>query len=202
MSIGKEFATIDLLLASEAETRGVDAFALAVLKAERQMRRLFTHLVFQYPAFGSRDVGALRDALADQRNLYFEDFLSAWARLYPKSIKDIVGQDHDRLRAILGEVAKHRNKIFHGQLTRKGLPREELLAYVEHIRNWCRALGTGTQAEIGYDGFARYSFRKAIDPALTSLLVAKIASVQDYQNLLAEMDEERKERQRNAQRAR
>ena len=59
-NIDDEFSTIDTLLASEAQTRGVDAFALALIKAERQMRKLFTYLVFQSPAFSAHDIKALQ----------------------------------------------------------------------------------------------------------------------------------------------
>jgi hypothetical protein len=52
VSCEAEFATVDLIIRSNAETRGVDAFALALLKAERQIRRLFIHLVYQFPCFG------------------------------------------------------------------------------------------------------------------------------------------------------
>jgi hypothetical protein len=51
MSFQGEFQTVELIERSDAETRGVDAFALSLLKAERQLRRLFTYLVFQYPCF-------------------------------------------------------------------------------------------------------------------------------------------------------
>jgi len=50
----------------------VDPFALALLKAERQMRRLFTHLVYQSSAFDRADVCSLRDVLVENRNIYFQ----------------------------------------------------------------------------------------------------------------------------------
>jgi len=187
MSVDKEFATIDVLLASEAETRGVDAFALALIKAERQMRKLFTYVVFQSPAFGSADVPALRNALASRR-VYFRDFLSAWDGVYPRPLAELVGAEYDRLRAVLDEAIEHRNKIFHGQLTTKYLSRDELLAYVAQIRCWCQALAAGAQQELGYDGFGRNSFRKSADSALPGRLVAKMTSVGDYETFLNEME--------------
>jgi hypothetical protein len=190
-NIDDEFSTIDTLLASEAQTRGVDTFALALIKAERQMRKLFTYLVFQSPAFSTRDIKALRNALAARR-LYFRDFISAWNKLYTRPLKEIVGPDYDRLRAVLDEAIEFRNKIFHGQLTTKYLSREDLIAYVAQIRCWCRALAAGSQLEIGYDGFERNSFRKSDSP-LTDLLVAKVSSIQDYDLLLTEMEKHRKE---------
>lgn len=47
MNTNHEFDTVGLIVNSTSETRGVDAFALATIKAERQLRKLFTHLVFQ-----------------------------------------------------------------------------------------------------------------------------------------------------------
>jgi len=187
MSIDQEFATIDTLLASEAETRGVDAFALALIKAERQMRKLFTYILFQSGAFGSSDVEALRNALADRR-IYFRDFISAWNNLYPRPLEDLIGPDHDRLRPILDEAIRHRNKIFHGQLTTKHLSRGDLIAYIANIRCWCQALAEGAQMELGYDGFGRNSFRKSVDPSLAGRLITKMYSVEDYKTFLAEME--------------
>jgi hypothetical protein len=186
MNIDDEFATIDAVLASDAETRGVDAFALALIKAERQMRRLFTYVVFQSDAFDSGDMNALRDALGD-RHVYFCDFISAWDKLYARSLKEIVGADYDRLRAVLNNAIEYRNKIFHGQLTAKRLSRGDLIAYVAQIRCWCRALASGSQQEIGYDGFERNSFRKSDSP-LTDRLVTKITSVEDYKEFLLKME--------------
>lgn len=185
MNIEDEFATIDILLVSEADTRGVDAFALALIKAERQMRKLFTYVVFQSPAFDTSDVGALRHCLAARR-VYFRDFVSAWDRLYSRSLREIVGQDYDSLRAVLDEAVEYRNKIFHGQLTTRYLSREELISYVRQVKCWCQALGTGAQRELAYDGFGRNSFRKSASP-LKGRLVEKMRSLEDYDVLLTKM---------------
>jgi hypothetical protein len=177
MSIDDEFATVDLLLASNAETRGVDAFALALIKAERQMRKLITYLVFQSPRFGAGDIAALRSALSERR-IYFGHFLAAWDQLYRRPLNEIVGADHDDLRAALDEATDHRNKIFHGQLTTKYLSREDLIAYIAQIRCWCTALAAGAQEEVGYDGFGqpsnRDSFRKATHADVGAKLAIKM----------------------------
>lgn len=116
MSADEEFATVDLVLASCAETRGVDGFALALIKAERQMRKLVTYLVFQSPAFTCNDIEELQAALR-ARKIFFGHFLEAWDELSPRSLRDLVGAEHDRLRHSLDEVRGLRNKIFHGQVT-------------------------------------------------------------------------------------
>ncbi|WP_315134600.1 hypothetical protein [Achromobacter marplatensis] len=62
MSIENEFLTVDLVADAGTATSRVDAFALSIIKAERQIRRLFTHIVFQCPAFGSAEVSDLRNS--------------------------------------------------------------------------------------------------------------------------------------------
>jgi hypothetical protein len=141
-----EFTTVDAVLATHAETRGVDAFALSVIKAERQIRKLFTHLVFQAPSFGPADVQALRKALADNRDVYFEGFIAGWDALYSRPVSDLVGPEYQRLLARLKGATRHRN-IFHGQLTNSSLSSGDLLGFVADIRGWCSTLGENATIE-------------------------------------------------------
>ncbi len=161
MSYSKEFHTVELIIDSAAETRAVDAFALSLIKAERQIRRLLTYLVYQFPCFGRSDVRTLCEALAQSRHVYFEGLERGFDALYCRSIEELVGAQYGRLRPRMAEAMGHRNKIFHGQLTANGLRRDDLLGYVGDIRSWCKALAEGAFAELGYDGFARNSFRKS-----------------------------------------
>ena len=117
MSTEEEFATVSLILGSQADTRGVDAFALSWIKAERQIRKLVTHLVYQFPAFGPGDVTALRETLGASREVYFNGFLAGFDSLYSRPVEGLVGPDYARLKARLDGAVGYRNKIFHGQLT-------------------------------------------------------------------------------------
>lgn len=184
MSYAQEFETVDLILASHAETRGVDAFALSLIKCERQLRRLVTHVVFQYPCFDCADVLALRSSLSDNRRVYFDGFIRGFDAIYPRSIQDLVGQGYDRLRTRLDEAIDNRNKIFHGQLTSKELTREELFEYVSHIRYWCKALADAAFTEIGYDGFARDSFRKSERVKLWERYKVQLVDVNAYSQFI------------------
>lgn len=184
MTYAQEFQTVDLILASNAETRGVDAFALSLIKCERQVRRLLTHVIFQYPCFGSTDIPALRSALNGNRKVYFTGFIRGFDAIYPQSIRDLIGQDYDRLRARLDEAIDHRNKIFHGQLTSKWLTRQELFEYVSDIRSWCKALADGAFAAIHYDGFARDSFRKSEGSSLWELCKFQLNDVKAYEEFI------------------
>ena len=184
MSIAEEFATVSLILNSQAETRGVDAFALSLIKAERQVRKLVTHLVYQFPVFAPSDVAALRNALGASRRVYFEGFLSGFDALYPRSVQDLVGSEHARLKARVDEAIDHRNKIFHGQLTARSLTRQDLVDLTTDIKVWCTSLGTSAGAEIGYDGFGRNSFQKSAIPNLWKRCRVQFGSVADYQTFI------------------
>ena len=179
-SVVEEFSTVDLLLGSGAETRAVDAFALALIKAERQARKLVTHLVYQSPTFGPADVTTLRNTLAGNRKVYFAGFLSGFDALYPQPIRALVGNQHNHLRQRLDEAIDHRNKIFHGQLTTRSLNRQDLTDLTTDIKNWCTLLADGANRELGYDGFGRNSFRKSAIPNLSARLKKQFGSVADY----------------------
>jgi hypothetical protein len=181
MSADEEFATVDLLISSQAETRGVDAFALSLIKAERQVRKLVTHLVYQFPAFGPSDVRALRSALGASHRVYFDGFLAGFDALYPQTIQSLIGADYQHLKLRLDEAVDHRNKIFHGQLTARLLSRQDLLDLVADIRSWCTSLAQSASAEFGYDGFARNSFQKSAIPNLWKTFCVQFASTRDYE---------------------
>ncbi len=161
MSVADEFKTVESVLASGAETRGVDAFALSLIKAERQARKLITYLVYQHPWCSRPTVPTLKAELEASRSVYFDGLLKGWDELYSLPVRDLVGRDYLRLRTRLESATQHRNKIFHGQLTALALSRPALIELVSDIRAWCEALGTGALAEVGFDGLGRNSFRKA-----------------------------------------
>lgn len=182
MSYAREFATVELLLSSEAETLGVDAFALSIIKMERQLRRLFTFSIFQFPCFSDGSIRELKDALVVER-IYFEGFIKGFEAIHPKSIADLIGADYGRLYPALAVVTDYRNKIFHGQLTGKDLSRDDLLRHVAALQDWCRSLGEGARRYMGYEGFDD-SFRKATDAAFVSGYKLQLSSVDDYKRLL------------------
>ncbi len=98
MTIADEFKTVDLVLESDAETRGVDAFALSLIKAEKQARRLVTYLVYQQPWCGPPTAKTLVDELANSKNVYFKGLVKGWDALYPSTVQTLVGVDYPRPR--------------------------------------------------------------------------------------------------------
>ena len=183
MSLSEEFSTVDLILNSHTETRGVDAFALALIKAEKQMRRLVTHLVYQSLAFGAGHKLALREALESSKKVYFAGLERGFDALYPKSVRDLIGSEYPQLSEWLCEARGYRNKIFHGQLTADGLTRAQLIRLADHIRRWCEKLSDGCCDEFGYDGFSN-SFHKSKVGNLNARLRIKLNSVSDYKGFI------------------
>ena len=180
----REFETVDVVINSTARTCGVDAFALSVIKTERQIRKLVTHLIYQFPCFGPADVPSIRQTLVNNRRVYFDGFENGFNAIYPLSISALVGCDYLRLHDRIREAVDHRNKIFHGQLTSNNLTRDDLLAYVGDIRTWCKTLSGSALAEFGYDGFAWNSFRKSTIPDLEKRLKIQIANVVEYDDFV------------------
>lgn len=160
MTFETEFAVVDVITRSQLPTHGVDAFALSVIKMERQMRKLFTYLIYQSRAFGPEDIGELKAVLGASRKAYFEGFEHGINALYRTSVEDMMGMEYAELRPALDDAIDVRNKVFHGQLTARCLQREDLGELSGSIRRWCFRLANSAEAEIDYDGFGRNSFRK------------------------------------------
>ena len=185
MSVQEEFKTVDLVLSSDTKTCGVDAFALSLIKVEKQARRLLTYLVYQHPWCDPATVQDLVAALEQSKDVYFDGLLAGWDALYPRTVKQLVGPDYKRLRTRINEATGYRNKIFHGQLTGKGLGTTALKGLVTDLLAWCDALGSGAQSEVGYDGCGRSSFRKAADPGrLVAKFNVRLADIAAYRKFI------------------
>jgi hypothetical protein len=187
MNYEAEFEIVDLILASDFETRGVDAFSLCVLKMERQMRRLFTHLIYQCPDFNAGDVPELIKVLSDNKKIYFRHFIAGIDSIYPKPVSDVYGATYQDSLGHIDKALGVRNKVFHGQLTGNGLSREQLLAMVSNIRCWSSTLATSFLWEYGYDGFARNSFQKSKRPETFKEITWPFSSTQEYEGYLGEL---------------
>ena len=186
-NLAKEFRTIALLRQSNAETRGVDAFALSLIKTERQIRRLFTYLIFQYSCFNRNSVSSLRDCLANHNRIYFDCFVRGIDAVSPRTIKQLIGAEHDQLRKTVEDAIVVRNKIFHGQVTDQRLSRKDLFDLVDQLTLWCRLLSESAMTEFGYDGFARNSYRKASEVNLSRRFKLQVGSIADYEALLKQI---------------
>lgn len=177
----EEFKSVDAVLDSGVRTAGVDAFALSLLKVERQARRFVTYLVFQYPCFRWSDIAAMRGILAASKKVYFEGFLRGFDALYPTPLETLVGTEYAYLRGRLDQADGHRNKLFHGQLTEESLSRTHLLEFVADMRRWSELLCDTGQQEFGYTGFGDSSFTKSPELTMSISFRRGMQGLADYE---------------------
>lgn len=197
-SLIEEFETVDLLLYSQSLTGRTDAFIVAWIKREKQVRRIFIYLIYQYPAFSRKDVKGILNVIASKPDLYFEGFVKGFDALYSKTFQEIVGDHFDRLHSELARTENYRNKILHGQPTGKSLTAGQLTDEVNLIRDWCAFVSVGMATEIGYDGFTRNSFRKSATRNFSNRYKVKIADINELNTFIDRHMRRRMRVRRNA----
>jgi hypothetical protein len=158
-NVQEEFATVDLLLPSKTLTGRTDAFILAWVKVEKQIRRIFTYLVYQFPVFSSKD--DIIKIITSNNRLYFDNFVTGFNAIYPSAFDQIVGPRYAKFMKEFARIKKYRNKILHGQLTGLALDSKQLSTEVEFMREWVSLVAEKMNAEIGYDGVEPKAFRKS-----------------------------------------
>ena len=160
-ALKQEFATVEALWHSDAETRRVDSLLLSWVKYEKQLRRLFCFLVYQHPNTTSATINSVIDVLAQNNRLYPETFIRGIAALGVTPVPTLIGQKHQQLSTGLDRIKQYRNKLMHGQATGLSIQSAQLERDVKHIINWIEALAAGADAAFGYDGLRRSTFREA-----------------------------------------
>ena len=181
-----EFEVIDYLLNSQIESRAIDSFSLSFLKIEKQIRKIFTHIIYQHKCFENSDKIKIINIISTNRNIYFKDVINGINLIYNKEIKEIYGGNFDDDFKSIINLKDYRNKIFHGQLTGKNLSRTDLEGFVTIMRKWSFQISKSFQDEINYDGFQRNSLTKS-KKDFSNLLKDKISSLEDFEKLLLEM---------------
>lgn len=159
--LAQEFATVEALWRSGAETRRVDSLLLCWVKHEKQLRRLFCFLVYQHHAITGATISAVITAMAKRNNLYPDTLIRGVQALGIKSVPALVGPKHAQLRAELERIKRYRNKLIHGQVTGQAVQSRQLEADVKHLIEWVHCLAVGANAEFGYDGLGRNTFKAA-----------------------------------------
>ena len=117
----KEFETVEILINSNTKTGRTDAFIIAFTKLEKQVRRIFTYTIFQFPAFDLSCYRNILAVIASKKFLYFENFVNGFDVIYPKSFEAVIGGAFytSFLKDDFPRIQKLRNKILHGQPTGK-----------------------------------------------------------------------------------
>ncbi|NQZ79958.1 MAG: hypothetical protein HRT52_02965 [Colwellia sp.] len=185
MGYENEFKSVDLLITSDSSTKMVDAFSLSLIKAEKQIRKLFTHLAFQSDNFNSKDSKDMREVLAGFRNVYFDGFIIGINQLSNRTLEEIFGEEYQKAYEKLITATNYRNKIFHGQLTNENLSAQDLNVIVNDIKAWCLQLSKVAKQEFSYCGFARNSFQKSEDD-LNNIINIPFNTIEEYRTFIHE----------------
>lgn len=90
---------------------------------ERQLRRLFTYVVYQSEVFGPEEVEALKAELGRNPRVYYEGFKRGINELCRLGVEHLVGEADAEVCPILEDVVDVRNTAFPGQLTDRCLLR-------------------------------------------------------------------------------
>ena len=180
-----EFGTVESLWRSGAETRRTDALLLAWVKYEKQLRRLFCFLVFQHPSISEASIDEVISAMAQNRNLSPDTFVSGIAALGVRSVPDILGADHGRLWPKMQNIKLIRNKLMHGQITGQGVRSPQLERDVLTIIDWVTCLARAAHSAYGYDGLKRNTYRVA-KASTIAVDVYPFATVPEFKNWLTE----------------
>ncbi|MER9022148.1 hypothetical protein NKI01_06180 [Mesorhizobium sp. M0815] len=181
-----EFRPVDDILRSGHRTRGVDAFTLTYLRAERQIRKIFTHLIFQSEAFEHANSQQLRQTIHDAPNLSYKKLTDGIERLADITVADMVGAEYDRLSKVLRKAKRYRDKLFHGQLPDQYVSTEEFIEIERDIRAWCGLLGAGALKVIGYDGILD-SHRKLERPEIVKRVTGLVPNLGAYTEFLKKL---------------
>ena len=185
-----EFEVIEYLLNSNNESRAIDSFSLSLLKIEKQIRKIFTHLIYQYECFKPSDNKKIINILSANKNIYFRHLIIGINLIYFKEIKDIYGVGYEVDYNYICNLKNFRNKIFHGQLTGQELSRTELTEFVTIMKRWSKQIAESFQDEINYDGFERNSLKKS-KKDFSSLLKYKITNIEILKNIIIPMQNNR-----------
>lgn len=157
-ALAVEFATVEAIWNTKAETRRVDSLLLSWVKYEKQLRRLFSFFVYQHPGITSTSLDSVIAAFAANKNLNPETFICGIKELGVTPLPKLLGSVYAPLWAEISRIKKYRNKIMHGQHTGQSITSTQLETDVLHVINWISAVGRAADATYGYDGIRRNTY--------------------------------------------
>jgi hypothetical protein len=177
-----EFATVESLWVSSAQTRRTDSLLLTWVKYEKQLRRLFCFLVFQHSSITEQTIDSVITTLAENRNLNPRTFMAAIKALGVLPISKLLGKDHTHLSRDVARIQKIRNKLMHGQITGQKIRSSQLEKDVMLLINWVSCLADGAETAFGYDGLSRNTFRKAKSVAKINVSKYPFGNVSEFKS--------------------
>lgn len=183
-ALKQEFATVEAMWSSVAETRRVDSLLLSWIKYEKQLRRLFCFLVYQHPSITEKTVDSVIAAMAQNKFLYPETFIRGIRALGVTSVPTLIGQNYTQLAAEVARIRKYRNKLVHGQASGLSIQSSQLERDVMWLIRWITELAVGADAAFGYDGLRRNTYRAAKATATIQVATYPFSSASTFRNWL------------------
>ena len=161
-ALQSEFATVEAVLKSGGSTRHVDALLLCWVKYEKQLRRLFSFLVFQHSNFTEqRTIDSVISELVKNRQLNPETFTKGIQQLTARSVSDLLGTKYNTLHPQINRIRCYRNKIMHGQISGDNITSRRIERDIFYLIDWIETLAVAVESEFGYDGIRRNTDRSA-----------------------------------------
>jgi hypothetical protein len=182
-----EFATVETLWNSDAETRRVDALALSWIKYEKQLRRLFSFFVFQHAKITRDQLDAVIAAFAENHNLYPETFISAIKQLGVTPLPNLLGDSYTRLWPEIKRIKRYRNKIMHGQNTGENIKSPTLERDVLYLVEWISLVAEAAKRSFGYDGLKRNTFAAAKNSATAAVQTYPFSTPSELKSWLSNL---------------
>lgn len=183
-ALQEEFVTVVAVWESGGVTLAVDSLLLTWVKYEKQLRRLFCFLVFQHPEIDKKIVEALVDVLASNSKLNPGTLTKAINTLKVGLIEELVGESHEKLSTEIARIKLVRNKLVHGQITGKKLAAHQIESDIYLLIEWIATLAAGSKKELGYDGLARNTFRKAKATTAVRVSTFPFSNVSEFSSWL------------------
>lgn len=187
-----EFASIEALWHSSAETRRVDSLILAWVKYEKQLRRLFCFLVFQHPKITKLQIDAVISVLARNKKLYPETFIRGITALGATSVPELLADKHRPLWNEIERIRGYRNKLIHGQISGLRIRSAQLERDVLLIIEWISSIAEGAEAAYGYDGIKRNTYPMAKSAIISAVAGYPFANVTEFKEWLTTLSEQQK----------
>ena len=184
LSLQGEFATVDALWDCNGMTKRVDALLLCWIKYEKQLRRLFSFLVYQHPYITKATVESIISVLVNNNKLYPKTFMKGIEELKVASVPQLLGTKYAKLEPEIQRINGYRNKLMHGQITGQNITSRQIERDVHHLIDWVATLATAADAEFGYDGIRRNTYHSAKTVAKSAVEAYPFNSAREFETWL------------------
>jgi hypothetical protein len=183
--LSSEFKTVASIWNLGASTSFLDALVLCWVKHEKQLRKLFSFILYRHPFVDSGNFRDIERTMAANKRLFPESFMREIEVVGGVAIPDLVGPRYDELFRKIAQIHTYRDKVMHGQVSATGIGPKKLQDDALVIIEWIDLLGAGAEAAFGYDGVVRDSFAEAKKQEIKTIGNCPFNSLESMKNWIA-----------------